>query len=156
MLSVVLHRLSAYSSVSVHFPASDFCSFSSGSLPISPCQSVFVLHCSCLSFVFLPVSNTTYFLPSFSVNKSFHCLPPPPSALLPLSSPDKPPSSLSPSLSSHSAHLSAATVTPSLRSLVAPPCHSLSLNHCLDTICAFHPWGSFLSAFLYFYLSLCL
>lgn len=142
-------RLFFYLSVHPWF----FFSSSSWSLPISPCQSVFVLHCSCLFFVFLPVSNITYFLPSFSVNKSFPWVPPPPFTLLPLGLPWQIPLISFPlSLLSLCSSLSLPLVPPSLLSLAVPPCHSLSLNRCLDYLCL-PPLGSLpvsLSLFSFF------
>ena len=64
---LILFGAFAYSSVSFHISYSYFSS-SYQSLPCSSCLCV--VHCSCLCFVFLPVSNSTYCMLFLSMNLS--------------------------------------------------------------------------------------
>ena len=68
---LILFSPFAYSSVSFPISYSYFPS-SYQPLPLSSCLCV--VHCSCLCFVFLPVSNSTYCTLFLSMNLSIDCL----------------------------------------------------------------------------------
>lgn len=125
-------------------------------LPGSAYQSLSVCLCSALSLLVLclsaclPTPHISCFL-FLSINLFIDCL-----LYLPLfcvSAPRANPPHLFPPLSALTPLISQpARLPPSLLSLVVPPCHSLSLNHCLDYLCL-PPLGSLpvsLSLFLFF------